>query len=623
MTPARPGPSPEGSAVRAARRSGAIWHCLERHFRVAGAALLLAMATAQFAAMQSETVANDEAYHLMNGYAYLKTGRLPLTSEHPPLAEFVPALPLLLLHLELPGRVVNVPADEDEERAREQEFLFHNRRSAETILLVARLVDILLTMLLGVLVLWWTRRHFGAIPALAAGTLLAFDPNFIANGHYVLNDVPVSLCFLAGVLSWNAFLSAYGKRPWVWPALGCGVLTGIAVGAKYNAVLLVPIYVLLYLVRWWQQGADREAAARYSLPHLARSLLVVGAASFLALYAVFGFETEPWLPTARMLHPMTISERLQVAPDSFGEAGYWLLRHPGYLPTAELLLQRMPIPAPSLFRGLIMLSHHQMMGHPSYFLGMYSARGWWYYFPVVMAVKTPTGLLILFVLALAASLMALFREGTGPVMGRLRKLNPDWYALAIPGLFYVAICLRASINIGIRHVLPVYPLVFIWSAAVLFSGRLPVPLAMRRAAAVCLVLVALESLAEFPDYLGFFNLVSGGPRMGWKYVVDSNIDSGQDIKKLPAYLADHGISNICLAYFGAAELDYFGLHAQPVPAGLPEARQSGCVVVMSITQLMFDRGQKGRYRWLDRFNPTGYVGSSYRIYDLRGTPQGR
>ena len=611
MTPVRQRPSSDGSGP-AAQPSGRIRLFLERRFRTAAAILLLAMAVTQFAAMQSETVANDEGYHILNGYAYLKTGRLPLTTEHPPLGELFPALPLLLLNLQLPGHLANLPSDESEERAREQEFLFNNRHSAETILLLARLMDIFLTMVLGILLLWWTWRHFGPIPALAAETLLAFDPNFIANGHYAINDVPVTLCFLACILSWNAFLVDGRWRT----AAFCGALTGIAITTKYNAVLLVPIYVLLYLVRWWQQASNLEERVRYSRGRLIWSMLLVGAASFLMVYAVFGFETEPWLSPARMIRPMTLSRRLAVEPDSFGRVGHWLLQHPGNMPTAEFLLQRMPIPAPSLFRGLVVLSTHQIVGHPSYFLGMYSSRGWWYYFPVVMAVKTPTGMLMLFLLAMMASAMVLFRDGTRAAMNNLRRLNQDWYALAVPSLFYLAICLRANINIGIRHVLPVYPLVFIWCAAVLFSRRLTVPPWMRRAAVVCLVLVAVESLMEFPNYLGFFNMLSGGPRMGWKYVVDSNMDLGQDIKKVPPYLAHHGISNVCLAYFGAAPLDYFGIHARPVPDSVEEARQSGCVVIMSMTQLMFDHGQKGHYRWLDQFTPADYIGSSYRVYDL-------
>src|SRR5215471_1083989 len=279
MTGPMPRSSLEGVAGTSERPVGRTGLFLERHFRSAAALLLLTMAVTQFAAMHMETVANDEGFYLLSGYQYLKTGKLPLGTEHPPLGEVIPALPLLFLNLHVPGRPLIVLPDQSEQRAREQQFLYANRYSAETILLFARTADILVTMLLGVVLLWWTRRHFGAIPALAVVALFSFDPNFIAHGHYAMTDLPVTLGFLLGVLSWNVFL-AEGRSS---KAAICGVSTGIAIAIKYNAVLLIPIYVLLYLVRWWQHG-------HCSLRHLARSMAVVGALAFLAVYAVFGFE---------------------------------------------------------------------------------------------------------------------------------------------------------------------------------------------------------------------------------------------------------------------------------------------------------------------------------------------
>jgi hypothetical protein len=119
----------------------------------------------------------------------------------------------------------------------------------------------------------------------------------------------------------------------------------------------------------------------------------------------------------------------------------------------------------------------------------------------------------------------------------------------------------------------------------------------------------------FPRYLGFFNLPSGGPRQGWKYLVDSNLDWGQDLKRLKSYLADRGISNVCLNYFGTAPPSYYGIESKPVPASLQEARSSGCVVVMSITALYERQSFDGRYDWMLRTQPADTVGDSFRVYD--------
>ena len=127
-------------------------------------------------------------------------------------------------------------------------------------------------------------------------------------------------------------------------------------------------------------------------------------------------------------------------------------------------------------------------------------------------------------------------------------------------------------------------------------------------------LVMLESVLAFPNYLGFFNVPSGGSRMGVNYVVDSNLDWGQDLIRLKTYLSRHKMTNVCLSYFGIAPPAYFGIHALPVPGGLAEARRAGCVVVMSNTQFAFDGGGERSYQWLRALTPTDYVGSSFRVY---------
>src|ERR1035438_7933183 len=180
--------------------------------------------------------------------------------------------------------------------------------------------------------------------------------------------------------------------------------------------------------------------------------------------------------------------------------------------------------------------------------------------------------------------------------------------------------MRSHINIGIRHILPIYPLLFMWIAAVLFSRQVVIRSIFRKAAVVCLALVVLESVSVFPRYLGFFNLPSGGPRQGFHYLVDSNLDWGQDLKRLKSYLVERGISNVCLRYFGTAPPSYYGIESQPVPASLEEARRSGCVVVMSITSLYERQAFDGRYDWMLKTQPIDTVGDSFRVYDSARVP---
>jgi len=583
---------------------------LERHFRMLAAILLLVMTTAEFAALRRDSQANDESFHLLAGYRYLKTGALALGSEHPPLAQLIAAFPLLFLKLRLPA--AHLEAGESQEYAREQEFIYANRYPAETILLWARSAAALWAVALGLVLAWWARRHFGAGPALAALLVLAFDPGFLAHGHYTNNDVPVALCFLAGVLSCNAFLTT-GRLS---QAVACGALSGIAMSTKYSSLLLFPIYILLYGASRLRRP-DAGAPFQHSWSHLVKSGLSLGTTMFLVVFAIFRFETRPLVPSELMKNPEPVSVKILKHTELLGGLAPAIVGHPERLVLLDTLLQRTPVPAASFFRGLFLVTHHGSAGHPTYFLGQYSQRGWWYYFPVVLAIKTPTGLLLLFLLSLAVAARALLRDGFSAAFGKLRRASPDWSALTVPPAFYLLVGVQSHINIGIRHMLPMFPFVFLWVAAVLFSSRMDAPRWVRRSALVCLALVVLESVWAFPNDLGFFNFPSGGARMGPHYVVDSNLDWGQDMIRLKEYLASRKATNVCLSYFGVAPPAYFGIQSAPVPARLEDARNSGCaVVVMSNTQFAFDGGNERRFQWLSGLKPADYVGTSFRVYHL-------
>ena len=562
----------------------------ERHFLAATVVLLLAMAVLEAASMRTESQTFDESYHLLGGYSYLKTGRIPGHSEHPPLAQIASAWPLLFFGLRVP-EVRSI--DAAEELRREREFLYGSPYPADTLLLVTRSAHLLITLLLGALIAWWTRARFGAAAGLAALWLYVFDPNFLAHGRYTTTDVPAAACFLLGCLAWNRFLA----NPRLANAALCGVATGIAMATKYSAVLLFESYVVLYLFCWLRDPM------RFRLRDLVKSVAVVGGVMFLVIYAVFGFETGTLLAPGSTV-TAELSAKLQKNPETAGSFSDLILTHPAVAGLADRITHT-PIPMPSLFRGLYYTGSHAAEGHDTYLLGKFSKAGWWYYFPVMAAVKTPTGDILLFVLAVAVAAARVF--------GSKGALRIEWFTLTIPPIVYFVAAICAHINVGFRHLLPIYPFVFIWMAAVLF-GNIATGRAVRVAAMACLGLVALESLLVFPHYLAFFNTPAGGARGGARIAVDSNLDWGQDLKQVKPYLDAHGISNVCLGYFGVAPPEYYGITARPVPASLADAQASGCVVVMSLS-LLYERNFRGQYDWLRRMEPVGAIGDSFRVYD--------
>lgn len=561
----------------------------ERHFLSATIVLLLVMTAAEVASMRTESQTYDESYHLLGGYSYLKTGRIPAYSEHPPLAQIAAAWPLLFFGLPVP-EIHSI--DAADELRRERELLYGSRYPADTLLFLTRMAHLAITLLLGVLIAWWTRGQFGAAAGLAALWLFVFDPNFLAHGKYVTTDVPAAGCFLLGCLAWNRYLT----KPRLASAVACGAATGLAMATKYSAVLLFEVYVVLYLLCWLRDPVG------FRLRDLVKSMAVVGAVMFLVVYAVFGFETGSLLAPGSTLTG-ELTAKLQKNPETAGSFSDLILTHLGLAQAADRVAH-LPVPAPSYFRGLYYTGSHAEEGHDTYLLGQFSKAGWWYYFPVMAAVKTPTGDVLLFLLALAVAAARLF--------GANKAVRIEWFTLTVPPMVYFVAAICAHINVGFRHLLPIYPFVFIWMAAVLF-GTAGTRL-VRIAAVACLGLLAVESMLAFPHYLAFFNLPSGGARGGARIAVDSNLDWGQDLNQVKPYLAAHGISNVCLGYFGVAPPEYYGIVARPVPTSLADARASGCVVVMSLS-LLFERNFRGQYDWLLPLQPTGFIGNSFRVYE--------
>jgi hypothetical protein len=589
---------------------------LERYFVAIAAALLAAMGIAMFAGVFLESDIVDESYHLASGYSFLKTGRLPAVTEHPPLAQVISALPLLPFHLRL-RPAVSSSTGEAARWGNGSAFLYDNRVPVEAILAAGRSAKVLLTLAFGAVIAWWTRRHFGAAPALAALLLFAFDPTFIAHGHLATTDVAAAFGFFAGCMAWNAFLARGDLRS----ALLCGIVTGLALAVKYSALLLPVLYAYWYLIHGLQQAAALEPPRwRCSLRHFASSMAVLLAGLFAALYASCGFETRPLVPPELSDKPLST---VLAANHYTASLGALLLHHADMARVVDKAALDIPIPIPTFLRGLLYISHHNAAGHTAYLLRQTpSTGGWWYYFPVVFGVKTPTGLLALLLLAMAAGWLIALRAGPRATVYKVLRARPEWFALTIPPFVYFLISTTTHINVGVRHILPVYPFVFVGTAAMLLACHRPgLPRFFRWAAAICLALVAVESAAAFPRYISFFNWASGGRSQGWKYVVDSNLDWGQDMKRLQAYLERRGGGgNVCLATFSPASPAHFGITAHPIPRSAGEARAQGCLLVVSLSVLYEWPPLDGSYDWLKRLQPTDLAGDSFRVYDLRAQP---
>jgi hypothetical protein len=362
--------------------------------------------------------------------------------------------------------------------------------------------------------------------------------------------------------------------------------------------MLLPTFVILYAIRWWQRRQG------FSFLHFAGSLLAVAAISYVAIVAVY-------LPEAKYFVPS------------------WAMKRAGpplatviscKNPMGDLLCQVARIASlqgNSFYRGLSDFAQHNAGGHSGYLLGQTSNFGWWYYFPVVFLVKTPTADLLLFGFLVAGGLLALLRKR---FRANVRKVSPAWATLLVPALLYFGLSTTSHIDLGVRHLLPFYPLFFIALSAGFFAlvkARWQIwtgPLLI-----VIGVLLAAESLLACPDYLSFFNLVSGGTWRGPHYLLDSNIDWGQDLKKLKVYMTAHPAPRYCLEYFGNAEPSYYGIE-NPGYVGRTnqpeELKSMDCMVAISVSLLYDLYEAPGSFTWLRALKPVDRVGGIW-IFDVR------
>jgi hypothetical protein len=551
-----------------------------RHFFWLAVAAILAIAGAlEVRSAMGETQTWDEGIHIVAGYSYLKLGDYSWNVEHPPLVKIVSALPLALMGL------AAEPNEADGKRKDQvrygTDFLYKNRRDADSILLAARSANILLTLLFACAVAWWTRRRYGPAAGLAAAALCAFDPNLMAHGRYVTTDFPVTVFFFFACVLWVEYLEKATPRR----LLAAAAALGLALITKFSAVLLLPALAILYAACWIRR--PREFPVRRA----ALAAATLAATVVLMVMVVYWPETvRCWRTNVPQLSTLVVRGN----------------------PTGEILFylgRKLHLPAHAYLYGLNAVADHNAGGHPSYLLGMRSETGWWYYFPVVFAVKSTMAALGAALLLLGAGLWQAWRR---------QWVSPMTLGLAVPPVLYFVFSMTSGINIGMRHILPVYPFLYVGVA-----GWLATRANRRRGAYVLAALAALqigECARITPDYLAFFNELAGGPGRGPEYLVDSNIDWGQDVKKLGLWLDAHaGSRRARVYYFGNAQMRYYKIDEMGYPGPLDQkgwdAIDEYCVAnVTPLEGVYVPLNDLARLRLRQ---PVAKIGWSMYVYDLR------
>jgi hypothetical protein len=512
-------------------------------------ALLLIMTAEIVHAVHGQSLTWDEGDHIFAGYESWKTHDFGLNPEHPPMVKLLATLPLLPLHLNVPP--VQHRFFKTESYLDGQQLLFHNgptdggRYSAETLVFLARLPTLLFALAAALLVFLAAREMFSLRAGLIALTLFCFDPTLLAFGAYVTTDMAASCTIFATIYA----LWRYLQRPTPARLIVVGLAAGLALAAKHSTILLAPVLVLLlagelaapWLAQRWSrhksgcpiacpepaEGSGTSDMGFHTAPfprralNLLTALVVITVTAVLVLWAFYGFRYNA-RPAGLTLSPSLTD---YVGPLAGIEAR-------GILFAARFHL----LPESYLYG----LADVRKMANdmPSFFFGHVYLHGIWYYFPVVFLIKSTLSLLV----ALALTAFAIAR-------GWLRNARALWFLIAPPALYFT-VAMSSHLNIGARHILPVWVFCCVLAGAGL-SALIDHNRRWLYPVAALLLFQIATTLHTAPTYIPYSNEAWGGPTHTYRYLSDSNTDWAQQLIATSAYLRQHHIQHCSIAYFAA------------------------------------------------------------------------
>ncbi len=514
------------------------------------AALLAAHGWLAVSSTTEKSVTFDEVAHLGAGILYWQAGDYRFNAESGILPQRWAALPFLWQPVSIPE------ADHPARRqanvwAAGRDILFGRGNATDQVVARARGMIAAASALLGAAVYVGSRALFGPAGALLSLVLYAVSPTILAHGRLVSADLFAALFFLlASAAIWKLFHRITVGRLAAAVAAVAGLLL-----SKHSGLLIVPIAALLAAARLARGVRRRQPLVasfagrrlRLRAPAVAALVLVVLFAVWGTVWAAYGF---------------------RYAADPAAEDGSTFLHS-----WESLLAAGGPTAgAVAAARELRLLPEAYLWGlaytldttreRDAFLAGRHSQTGWWWFFPYAAAVKTPLALVPLLLLAAWAWARARSRRRR---WWSLYRSAPLWTLLAVYGTAAVA----SHLNIGHRHLLPVYPVLFLLAGgAAAWFRKPPSGRSLPAAALVALLTAAFagESWAVRPHYLAYFNQLAGGPANGYRHLVDSSLDWGQDLPALAAWIDDFRAAGpqaaatpIYVSYLGAAVPAHYGV----------------------------------------------------------------
>ena len=499
--------------------------------------MLLAVFAAQLVlSSRRNSVTWDEGHHLYSGYRTWTHFDYGINPEVPPLVKLVAAAPLLGMPLNVPplqGRFFK-----DEAFLGGKDFLFDN--DFNLVLFRARMAAAVFSLALALLVFFAARAMFSTTAALIALALFVFDPNFLAHGALVTTDVASAFTLFATVYAFYGWRLAPSRKR----LCLVGLTAGLALATKFTGILVVPILILLAwcevmfpdgLAPFGSLRSDRRGVVRW---RMLKGLPVMAIIAWAVLWGFYGFRFSA-RPKGLALNP------------AFGDYVALLASH-GSARILNIAADAYLLPQSWLY-GLAD-TRITADSYTSYFWGHVYPHGHFLYFPAAFAIKSAVPFLILLLLACAVI-----------VIGRMHARREVLY-LTLPPILYFLVAANSNMNIGARHLLPIYPFLYILGAG---AAAALISLNRRWLWAVLALIVwqAADAAYMYPAYMAFGNDLWGGPTKVHLYLSDANVDWGQQLNDVRDYLRTNNVQNCWFAYFpdGVVDPSAYGVPCKRLP----------------------------------------------------------
>lgn len=521
-------------------------------------------------------VTDTIAFHAVNGYFYLKSHDFRMSPATPPLMREWVALPWLFLNLKTDysdvswGEADSVPFS--------MKFFYQDNRSrAELMLMLSRVMTWLVAVALFFLVRVWARQLYGHFGSLVASALYLCSPTIIGYSSVVNIDITIAFFYtLTSYCVWRQWEERAGNQKKHFWRIALSFAGALA--TKYTGILLSPLILIFSILR---KGLLKGILASTMI-----SVLAMG-----VVWSTYFFEFKPLLKNVPRI------EEKETYIRSISNAVFFENQ------TAQEIALRaahsLPIPLPTWILGFAGIARSHQDDYHHYFMGQWRDVQVPYHYFVSFATKATIPILLLLLLRAWMMLQTLFRSNR-------REELISLCLLLSPCILFVMTWFDTT-GVGIRYLVPVFPLFFIWISGLTRTSSK----SLRKIVLALLTAHIVIGISAFPNHFAYFNPLIGGSQNAYKVFRANDLEWGQELKNLAAWIQQNNIKSVKTFLFGTKDESFYGIPSTSMTDAEMEHPESK---VYAISVFFLDS-----IKWSQQYQPVKKIGYTIWVYDFRNT----